>query len=41
MRADSTRDDSNEHASANIASSKTQQLNRINMLPDDCLLHET
>ena len=21
--------------------SKTQQLNRINMLPDDCLLHET
>ena len=20
---------------------KTQQLNRINMLPDDCLLHET
>jgi hypothetical protein len=24
-----------------IASSKTQQLNRINMLPDDCLLHET
>ena len=34
-------DDSNEHASANIASSKTQQLNRINMLPDDCSLHET
>jgi hypothetical protein len=39
MRADSTRDDSNEHALANIASSKTQQLNRINMLPDDCLFY--